>query len=92
VLTGLNIVVHCVEEAIECLEFALETHQNQDLKRYLSTVELFLTEIVVDEYLNESFVHGVLVVRVSANAAHAMVTFTVGKGEVYEIDTVGVGV
>lgn len=72
-LARFDIIVHCVEEAVEGFKFSLEPHQHQKLQSGLCSVEQLLSEVVVDVDLHETLISCVLVMRVGSNAAHSVV-------------------
>ena len=84
--------MHRVQELVEGGELALEAGQHQDGEGDLCAVEHGLSEVVVDVYLDQSAVEGVLVVRVGADAADAVVAFPLQEGELHQVDAVGVAV
>lgn len=91
-LSGLDIVVHRVQEAIKGLEFAFEPHQNQKIDGDMRPIEKLFAEVVVDEYLHETLVGCVLVVRIGSDATHPVVLAPICENELHQVDPVGVGV
>ena len=62
--------MHCIEEAVEGLEFSLESGQGQEGQFHLSAIEKLL-EFVVDVDLDKSGELVVLVVGVGAYTANS---------------------
>lgn len=84
--------MHCVEELIEGGELAFEAGQHQDGEADFRAIEHGLPKVVVDVDLGQSAVEGVLVVRVGADAADAVVAVSFQEGELHHVDAVRIAV